>query len=226
MTQGLRHQLSHRSVDARARDHVVVRRAVGLKVAEVAERAGGAAPEQRDGAAVELADRRRAQVLLGAAVAEEAAPSAHSHQRNAQEHVRRGQTVAHLDLERRSTDDAAPGVALLLRTQEGLKRLLRVLEVAGRVEDEEGPLRVDGAKVRAQAEAVEQEAERGHAADGMTAQDWQRLPREGLDRLVQDEDQVAVGRIRGDADVQLLERGPEIDDNLRGPQTSQEDGRT
>ena len=79
MTQGLQCQLIQHSVDARARDHVVVRRAVGLKVAEVAQRTRGAAPEQGDGAAIELADRRRAQVLLGAAVAEEPAPSAHPH---------------------------------------------------------------------------------------------------------------------------------------------------
>ena len=77
------------TTNARAGDHVVVGRAVGLKVAEVAEGAGRAAPEQSDGAALELADRGRAQVLLGAAVAKEAAArSVPHHQREcAQEDV-------------------------------------------------------------------------------------------------------------------------------------------
>lgn len=67
------------TTNARSGDHVVVGRAVGLKVAEIAERAGRAAPEQGDGAAIELADRGRAQVLLGATMAEEAAQRSAPH---------------------------------------------------------------------------------------------------------------------------------------------------
>lgn len=57
-------------------DHVVVRSTNGIVVTEVLEKARGAAPEHRDGASREMANRLRPDVLLRAAVAKVAGESA------------------------------------------------------------------------------------------------------------------------------------------------------
>lgn len=97
---GARRRMRER--DAPACDHVVVGRADGLKVALILEETGRAAPKHRDGAAREVAYRLRPDVLLGAAVAEEAANAPTTYQST------RRRTQSRESRERRARTGRAP----------------------------------------------------------------------------------------------------------------------
>lgn len=96
---------------------------------------------------------------------------------DAQEELCPCQTLLHLFLERRPRDDASPAVLVGLLAEPRLEGLLRVLEVAARVDEVRGAGVVDDKVVRrswraicGEVEAIAEEGEGRQATDGTAAE--------------------------------------------------------
>lgn len=144
---------------------------------------------------------------------------------DSQEEFCRGESVSNFLLHRNPRNDTRPSTRFGLLLQPRLKGLLRVFEVASRIEYVRGPARVDrhikeipGSVRRREIEAVAKERERGEPADGSAAEAREGLPREGVEMLVQDQERmfirVATQLWRRFGAVQFLERFSEVHDDL------------
>ena len=144
-----------------------------------------------------------------------------------QEEFWRGDGVADFLLHRNPRNDTRPSACFGLLLQPRLKGLLRVSEIASRIEYVRGPARVDRhveeilcSVLSREIEAVAKERERWEPADGSAAQAREGLPRERVEMLVQDQERmftmVATQLWRRLGAMQFLERFPEVHDNLAG----------
>lgn len=148
-------------------------------------------------------------------------------EQNAQEEVIVGKSDLDLLVAGHSTDDPAPSRVVLHLLQPWFKRSLSAPEVSSGIEEERSPRGVNDDFVRvldglvvavssgSEVNAVAKEGERRNAADGPLAEARDRLPGEGLDRLIEDEEDVLVrvGRASG-VSMKLFECGANVDDDL------------